>query len=156
MTCLGFRRTLLLDPFTLLGVTLLQTMSSRAPWEVAIAAMNAASSSSSSSSSSGGSSYATYASSGPPARVPYTGMTAKQFDYASTHYADKGFVADASRVGNYSDVQRNVADRQWQEMMRSDPSYSWGSSDKASYRKNSDYGAHNAASEHEKAVYGGK
>ncbi len=73
------------------------------------------------------------------------GLTQKQYDYLRVNYSDKGFKADPSRIDNYSDPAKNVADRNWQEVLRKDPNYGWNNAvDKSSYSKNSDYGAHNA------------
>jgi hypothetical protein len=73
----------------------------------------------------------------------FSGLTQPQFDYlAATHPST--FVADASRVENYSNPAINTADRNWQETLRSDPGYSWTSSDQASWKTNCNFGPHNA------------
>ena len=72
-----------------------------------------------------------------------TGLTPQQYDYCVKNYSDKGFVADTSRINNYSNPMGNVADRYWQEQMRKDTSYTWTKTDQVSYSKNSNYGPHN-------------
>jgi hypothetical protein len=73
-----------------------------------------------------------------------TGLTPQQYDFAVKNYSNKGFVADTSRINNYSNPMANIADRYWQEQMRKDTSnYTWSKSDQISYSKNSNFGPHN-------------
>lgn len=73
----------------------------------------------------------------------FSGLTQGQFDYLSAKHPTT-FVADPSRVDNYSNPAINVADRNWQETLRADPGYSWSSADQASWKSNCNYGPHNA------------
>jgi hypothetical protein len=77
--------------------------------------------------------------------TPYTGLTARQFSHLSA--TQSGFAADRARVDTYSNPAWNVADRNWQEVLRKDPSYSWSGADQASWKKNCDFGPHNAHSQ---------
>jgi hypothetical protein len=77
--------------------------------------------------------------------VQYTGLTPRQFSHLAATQSD--FVADSRRVDTYHNPAWNVADRNWQEVLRKDPSYSWSAADQASWKKNCDFGPHNAHSQ---------
>jgi hypothetical protein len=82
------------------------------------------------------------------------GLTQKQYDYLNKNYTDKGFIANPSRVDNYSNPAKNIADRNWQEVLRKDSNYGWDNTvDKQSYSKNCDYGGHNAGPDLDKQFF---
>lgn len=82
-----------------------------------------------------------------------SGLTPAQFAYLSTHYSQAGFVADPVRVDSYTNPAINVADRNWQELLRGDPGYGWSKADQASWKTNCGFGPHNAASELDKVLF---
>jgi hypothetical protein len=51
---------------------------------------------------------------------------------------------------------QNVADRNWQEVLRGDRGYTWGAADQASWKKNCSFGPHNASDALDAALYGKK
>lgn len=74
----------------------------------------------------------------------FSGMPQQQFDYLTQNYGPRGFISDPSRIDNYSNPAINVADRNWQEVLRSDPGYNWGPADQQSWKTNCNFGPHNA------------
>lgn len=76
----------------------------------------------------------------------FSGLTQPQFDYLSDKYPNT-FVADSSRVDNYSNPAINTADRNWQETLKTDPGYAWSAADQASWKSNCNFGPHNAGPE---------
>lgn len=88
----------------------------------------------------------------------YTGLTQSQFDHLSKNYAQQGFVADPSRIGTYTNPLQNAADRNWQEVLKTDRSYVpvSASADKASWKQNCNFGPHNAGSDLDKILYSKK
>ena len=74
-----------------------------------------------------------------------SGLTSGQFNYLSA--SQSTFVPDGRRIDDYTNPAWNVADRNWQEVLRKDPSYKWTSADQASWKKNFDFGPHNAHTE---------
>ncbi len=86
----------------------------------------------------------------------YTGLTPNQYQYLSANYSQSGFVANASRINTYDNPIQNTADRNWQEMLKADKGYSWGSGDKESWSKNCNYGPHNSAAQFDSHLYGKK
>ena len=84
----------------------------------------------------------------------YGGLTQPQFDYL--HSTQPGFIAAPGRIGTYESPMQNVADRNWQEVIRSDPGYKWTATDQTSWKKNCDFGPHNAPDELDAELYGKK
>jgi hypothetical protein len=80
------------------------------------------------------------------------GLTQPQYDHLSA--TQPGFVAAPSRIDNYSSPMQNVVDRNWQEVLRGDPGYTWTADDQVSWKTNCGYGAHNAAEDLETELYG--
>ncbi len=80
-----------------------------------------------------------------------SGLTAAQYEHLKA--TQPAFVAEPSRIEKYDDPVLNVADRNWQEKLRKDSTYTWTAADRESYAKNSDYGPHNAGPELDKAVF---
>jgi hypothetical protein len=88
----------------------------------------------------------------PPSRT-FSGLTPSQFDYLDAKYSPAGFVADTSRVGNYSNPAANTADRNWQEVLRADGGYKWTSADQSSWKQNCAFGPHNASAALDSIVF---
>lgn len=83
----------------------------------------------------------------------YQGLTPQQFDYLTQNYAKNGFIADSSRVNNYSNPAVNVADRNWQEVLKSDSNYIWTKNDQQSWKQNCNFGPHNAGSQLDQILF---
>jgi hypothetical protein len=97
---------------------------------------------------------ASYGSGSGGRRQQYAGVTQSQFDYLQA--TQPGFVAASSRIGTYDNPMQNVADRNWQEVLRGDRGYTWGAADQASWKKNCSFGPHNASDALDAALYGKK
>jgi hypothetical protein len=85
-----------------------------------------------------------------------TGLTKHQFIYLKENYSNQGFVPESTRINNYSNPAHNTADRNWQELLRKDPGYSWSTSDRKSYAKNCNFGPHNASSQLDEILFSKK
>ncbi len=75
----------------------------------------------------------------------FSGLTPSQFNHLSA--TQPGFVADSRRVDTYSNPAWNVADRNWQEVLRKDSTYTWSTADQSSWKQNCNFGPHNAPSQ---------
>ena len=74
----------------------------------------------------------------------FSGLTPSQYDFLDAK-SPPGFVADPSRIGNYSNPAINTADRNWQESLKAPGSgYTWTPADQASWKQNCSFGPHNA------------
>jgi len=84
----------------------------------------------------------------------HSGLTGNQFAYLKQNYANDGFVADKSRVDDYSDPSKNTGDRNWQDTLKKDANYTWTTADQVSYSKNSAKGPHNTPQYWDQKNYG--
>ena len=82
---------------------------------------------------------------------PFQGLTQRQFDHLKATRSE--FTPNPVRINNFDDPGRNVVDRNWQEMLRTDPGYNWNRSDQQAYSRNSNFGPHNAAFQLERRFY---
>jgi hypothetical protein len=82
---------------------------------------------------------------------PFQGLTQREFDHCKANY--ERFNPNPVRINNYNDPMQNTVDRNWQERLRTDPSYPWNRSDQRSYSRNSSFGPHNAAEQLERMFY---
>ena len=80
-----------------------------------------------------------------------SGVTQRQFDRLSK--TQEYFNPNPVRINNFDDPGGNVVDRNWQEMLRTDPGYHWNRSDQQAYSRNSNLGPHNAALQLERIFY---
>jgi hypothetical protein len=81
------------------------------------------------------------------------GLTSQQFNYLSQNYIKDGFIPNPVRINQYDNPLMNVADRNWQEILRNDPNYNWSRSDQISWSSNCKFGPHNASSEIDKIIF---
>ena len=82
---------------------------------------------------------------------PFQGLTQRQFDHLKA--TQERFTPNPVRINNYNDPMQNTVDRNWQERLRTDPGYRWNRSDQQAYKRNSNFGPHNAAEQLERRFY---
>jgi hypothetical protein len=83
----------------------------------------------------------------------FNGMTQGQFDHLTRTQVNNGFIPNTVRINNYDNPVMNVADRNWQEVLRRDPTYVWTQADRDSYRRNCDFGPHNGGPAIDKILF---
>ena len=86
-----------------------------------------------------------------PKMPPFQGLTQRQYDHLQA--TQERFTPNPGRINNFNNPMQNTVDRNWQERLRTDPSYPWNRSDQRSYSRNSSFGPHNAAEQLERRFY---
>ena len=79
------------------------------------------------------------------------GVTQQQYDHLTA--TQERFTPNPGRINNFNNPMQNTVDRNWQERLRTDPSYQWSRSDQQAYSRNSSFGPHNAAEQLERRFY---